>query len=68
MVNKYEIVSSVIKSSGEFRETVKIGSINSWDKIILDLFHIDFNKTDTSNLRDSNFIDKRYFDLSIEDE
>jgi hypothetical protein len=68
MANKHETAPSIIKPPGEFRETVKIGSASSWDKVTLDLFHVDFNKTDTSDLRGSNFIDKRYFDLPTEDE
>jgi hypothetical protein len=68
MANKHETAPTAMKPPGEFRETVKIGSASSWDKVTLDLFHVEFNKSDTSDLRSSNFIDKSYFDPPVEGE
>jgi hypothetical protein len=68
MANKHEMTPTAMKPSGEFRETVKIGSASSWDKVTLDLFHVDFKKTDISDLRGSNFIARSYFDPPVEGE
>ena len=54
------------KPPKEFRETVKIGSASSWDKNILTLFHVMFDRTEFSDLRD--FLDARYFRTPDEDE
>ena len=43
MANKHETAPTAVKPPGEFRETIKIGSASSWDKVTLDLFHVNFN-------------------------
>ena len=55
-----------MKTVKEFRETVKIGSASSWDKVTLGLFHAVFDRNDCSNLND--FLDPRYFEPPIDDE
>lgn len=67
MADKHEAVPTAMKPPKEFRETVRIGSASSWDKNILSLFHVSFDRTELSDLRD--FLDLRHFQPpSIEDE
>jgi len=62
MANKHDATPTAMKPPGEFRETIKIGSASSWDKVTLDLFHVLFTKTRYTDLRGSNYIDKKYFE------
>jgi hypothetical protein len=55
-----------LKPTKEFRETVKVGSTNSWDKVTLTAFHVGFNHETPSELR--GFIHPRYFDHPTKDE
>jgi hypothetical protein len=67
MANKHEAAPSALKPPKEFRETVKIGSASSWDKNILSLFHVSFDRSKFYNLQD--FLDAKYFQPpSVDDE
>jgi hypothetical protein len=68
MASKHETAPTALKPPGEFRETVKIGSASSWDKVTLELFHVMFNKAEYTELRGSKYIDQRYFEAPSEDE
>src|SRR6202035_4484843 len=68
MASKHETAPTALKPPGEFRETVKIGSASSWDKVTLELFHVNFNKTEYTELRGSNYVDERYFEAPPENE
>jgi hypothetical protein len=68
MANKHEAEPTAMKPPGEFRETVKVGSASSWDKVTLELFHVMFKKTDYTELRGSKYIDARYFKSPPENE
>jgi hypothetical protein len=63
---KHEAAPTALKPTKEFRETVKVGSMNSWDKVTLTAFHVGFNHETPSELR--GFIDPRYFDHPTKDE
>jgi hypothetical protein len=67
MADKHETAPTAMKPPKEFRETIKIGSASSWDKDILSLFHVSFDRTEHSDLRD--FLDAKYFQApSMDDE
>src|SRR5947207_7564861 len=66
MANKHETAPTAPKPPKEFRETVKIGSASSWDKVTLKLFHVAFDRNRFSNLRD--FIDSTYFQPPTDDQ
>lgn len=67
MADKHDAAPTAVKPPKEFRETVKIGSASSWDKNIVSLFHVSFDRAELSNLR--NFLDVKHFQLpSIDDE
>lgn len=66
MADKHELVPTALKPPKEFRETVKIGSASSWDKITLQLFHVAFDRNRFSSLRD--FIDSTYFQSPTDDQ
>jgi hypothetical protein len=68
MADKHEAEPTAMKPPSEFRETVKIGSASSWDKVTLELFHVAFKKTRYTELRGSKFIDERYFEAPSENE
>jgi hypothetical protein len=59
MADKHEIEPTAMKPPKEFRETVKIGSASSWDKNILSLFHVGFDRNTFADLE--NVIDSKYF-------
>ena len=61
MAEKHEVAPTAQTVPKEFRETVKIGSASSWDKNILNLFHVDFQRDSFSDLR--QFVDRRYFEI-----
>jgi len=60
MSEKHEALSTALKPTKEFRETVKIGSASAWDKNILSLFHVGFDRNSFADLR--RFIDFKYFE------
>lgn len=66
MSEKQEAKPSTLKPTKEFRETVKIGSASSWDKNILSLFHVAFDRNVYSDMRD--FLDGKYFETPSDDE
>ena len=66
MAEKHETKPSAFKPPKEFRETVKIGSASSWDRNILSLFHVDFDRNVYSDL--SDFLDTKYFETPSDDE
>src|SRR5438045_3507867 len=68
MSDKHEAAPTAMKPPGEFRDTVKIGSASSWNKVTLSLFHVDFNKAKYSDLRTSKFITEKYFQPPTKDE
>jgi hypothetical protein len=66
MAQKHEVAPTASTVPKEFRETVKIGSASSWDKNILSLFHVGFERDDFADLK--KFVDARYFDPPTDDE
>src|SRR6202035_826447 len=68
MASKHETAPTALKPPGEFRETIKIGSASSWDKVTLELFHVTFNKSVYTQLRGSKCINQNYFEAPSEDE
>jgi hypothetical protein len=68
MANKHEEEPTALKPPSEFRETVKIGSASSWDKVTLELFHVAFKKTQYTELRGSKYLHERYFEAPPENE
>ena len=66
MAEKYEATSSALTAPREFRETVKIGSASSWDKNILALFYVSFERKSFAYLEE--FVDRRYFEPPNDDE
>jgi hypothetical protein len=59
MEDKREAAPSAMKPPKEFRQTVKIGSASSWDKDILSLFHVSFDRMTSSDL--AHFLNPQYF-------
>src|SRR5438045_9573914 len=59
MADKHESAPTALKSPKEFRETVKIRSASSWNKVTLKLFHVAFDRNRFSDLRE--FVDSTYF-------
>ena len=66
MADKHETAPTARKAPREFRETVKIGSASSWNKVTLTLFHVAFDRKNFSNLRD--FLDLEYFECPTSDQ
>jgi hypothetical protein len=66
MSQKHEAVPTALKPTKEFRETVNIGSLNSWEKVSLTAFHVSFNRETPSEL--NGFIDPKYYDHPTKDE
>jgi hypothetical protein len=66
MADKHETEPTALKLPKEFRETVKLGSASSWDKNILSLFHVGFDRHVFSDLR--HFLNGRYFQPHSDDE
>ena len=67
MAEKHEVVSATTPAATKaFRETIKIGSASSWDKNILNLFHVGFEKESFADLRE--VIDSRYFEPPDDDD
>ena len=60
MSGKHEVAPTALNPRKEFRETVKIGSASAWDKNILSLFHVRFDRNSFADLR--GFIDSKYFE------
>src|SRR6202035_4791335 len=59
MADKHEAAPTAMKPPKAYRETVKIGSASSWNKITLALFHVAFDRNTVSDLRD--VVDPKYF-------
>ena len=66
MAEKHEFAPTASTVPKEFRATVKIGSASSWDKNILALFHVDFQKNSISDLRE--FVGENYFEPPTDEE
>lgn len=66
MAEKHESTPSAMRPSKEFRQRVVIGSASSWDKNILSLFHVAFDRMTCSDLR--QFLDAKYFESPGEDQ
>jgi hypothetical protein len=66
MADKHEAMPTAIKPPKEFRESVKIGSASSWDKNILSLFHVQFDRNTFTELK--HFISADYFEAPVDDE
>ena len=66
MAEKQEVAPTALKVPKEFRETVKIGSASSWDKNILSLFHVGFERDNFADLK--QFVDAKYFEPPTDNE
>lgn len=67
MAEKHEAAPTTsLATIKAFRETIRIGSASSWDKNILSLFHVAFEKDSFADLR--RVIDSRYFEPPDDDE
>ena len=66
MAEKHEVAPTALMAPREFRETVKIGSASSWDKNILTLFHVSFERKSFADLEE--FVDRRFFAPPDDDE
>jgi hypothetical protein len=66
MTEKHETAPTRQAISKTFRETIKIGSASSWDKNILNLFHVKYEKDSFADLRD--VVDPRYFESPDDEE
>jgi hypothetical protein len=67
MAEKHETAPTVrLTTTKAFRETIRIGSASSWDKNILNLFHVAFEKDSFADLR--WVVESRYFEPPDDDE
>jgi hypothetical protein len=66
MAEKHEVAPTALTGPRSFRETVKIGSASSWDKNILALFHVSFERKSFTDLEE--FVDRQYFGPPDDDE
>jgi hypothetical protein len=66
MTEKHETAPTRLAVNKTFRETIKIGSASSWDKNVLNLFHVKFEKDSFADLRE--IVDSRYFEPPDGDE
>lgn len=66
MSERHEVAPTALKSKKEFRETIKIGSASAWDKNILSLFHVGFDRKSYADL--GGFIDSKYFETPSTEE
>lgn len=65
-MEKHEVAPTRLAIAKGYRETVKIGSASSWDKDILNLFHVKFERNSFADLRE--IVDARYFEPPDDDE
>lgn len=65
-MEKHEVAPTRLAITKGYRETVKIGSASSWDKDILNLFHVKCERNSFADLRE--IVDARYFEPPDDDE